>query len=266
MRSRGSLARKEHANIASPAPPLGSLPRSTTEGSTSSRTSPCRRAWYRDDSRDVGFAIVATAGTPEHALEGAGHLRRHVKTLATRRARAVVCAIVAVRGMKNIVVAKTISRERDQKQPSPFCLSRGRPRAVVPTRIVVVRRLLGSLAFLNPTETQFQFGCRTLLHMARDAAGAAQGEEEAVFSLSFFAGLALTAHLLRRPVGSEGRSDGSEIVSGSRRGGRGVLLRGGDSDAAATTFLLVSGRGRCSTAPVFGADAVGELADEGVEG
>ena len=135
MRSRGSLARKEHANIASPAPPLGSLPRSTTEGSTSSRTSPCRRACYRNDGRDVGFAIVATAETPEHALEGAWHLRRHVKTLATRRARAVVCAIVAVRGMKNIVVAKKISRERDQKQPSPFCLSRGRPRAVVPTRI-----------------------------------------------------------------------------------------------------------------------------------
>ena len=68
------LSRDEHANIASPAPPLGSLPRSTTEGSTSSRTSPCRRAWYRDVGRDVGFAIVATAGTPEHALEGAGHL------------------------------------------------------------------------------------------------------------------------------------------------------------------------------------------------
>ena len=68
------LSREEQANIASPAPPLGSLPRSTTEGSTSSRTSPCRRACYRNDGRDVGFAIVATAETPEHGLEGAGHL------------------------------------------------------------------------------------------------------------------------------------------------------------------------------------------------
>ena len=51
-----------------------------------------------------------------------------------------------------------------------------------------------------------------------------------------------------------------------RGGGGGGLLRGWGSDAAATTLLLVSCRGRCSTAPVFGVDTVGELSDEGVEG
>ena len=47
--------------------------------------------------------------------------------------------------------------------------------------------------------------------------------------------------------------------------GGGGSAEGGDCDAVATTLLLVSGRGRCSTAPVFGADVVAELADEDVE-
>ena len=129
-----------------------------------------------------------------------------------------------------------------------------------------MRRLLGSLTFLNLSEELIELKVRTLLEIARDAGGAAQGDEEVHVGLGFFARLALTAHPLRRPVGSERRSEGSDIVSRSRRGGRWVLLSGGDSDAAATTLLLVSSRVRCSTAAVFRADAVGQLADEGVEG
>ena len=71
------------------------------EGSTSFWTSPCRRARCGIDGREIGFAIVTTAETPEHIVECARHLRRHVSTPATRRARAVVSSGCVVVGDEN---------------------------------------------------------------------------------------------------------------------------------------------------------------------
>ena len=99
-RSRGSPAKGARGyGVTAPAPRVP-LPRSTTEGSTSSWTSPCRRARCGIDGREIGFAIVTTAETPEHILEWARHLRRHVSTPATRRARAVVSSRCVVVGEK----------------------------------------------------------------------------------------------------------------------------------------------------------------------
>ena len=67
--------REEHANIASPPPPLVWWLRSTMEGPTSSWSSRCRRVCCGNDGRDDEFAIVVTADTPEHMLEGNVHVK-----------------------------------------------------------------------------------------------------------------------------------------------------------------------------------------------